>query len=385
MARFDFIIGKDFQGMLERDYAELVKSRDGEAWKSVHVLAGSIIEALLIDYLVSTAATTTNANRPKKDPLKMDLAEAVEVCKEEGALSDRTAQLCSVVRSYRNLIHPGRMVRLAEDTPSEDTARIAMSLVDIIIRDVAKMRQRELGLTADQVLSKLERDPQSLSILRHLFQEMAQPEQDRLVLDVLPGRILERDAELAAQDDEFAADFDSRTPRLVRAYGVIHDLASEETRKKAMQKYIKVLREGDGELVTRYDNSFFSSRDLRFLTEPQQRMAIEHFLAKMRPTATSDSTQHFGGIEQYMTPSEAQAWLDIIIRTVTSERVPDPQKEAVEEYFGKAVSWTSDDADRAMQTRLKIWEKHFQEKNDDDGKRTIARLEEALMMADLPF
>src|SRR5438477_9425008 len=124
MSSFDFITAPEFRQSLESDYSEMLECVKAHAWKSAQVMAGSIVEALLIDYLIAKGTGQGTA----KDPLKMDLAEAIPVCKADKALSDRSADLSSVVRSYRNLIHPGRMVRLLEEPPNESSANIAVAL-----------------------------------------------------------------------------------------------------------------------------------------------------------------------------------------------------------------------------------------------------------------
>jgi hypothetical protein len=62
MASFDYITAKEFRQSLEADYAELQLCVESKAWKSVQVLAGSIVEALLIDYL----AANPNTNRSQR-------------------------------------------------------------------------------------------------------------------------------------------------------------------------------------------------------------------------------------------------------------------------------------------------------------------------------
>ena len=79
MPSFDYITIKEFRESLEADYADMRRCADIQAWKSVQVLAGSIIEALLVDYLTSTK----NLARPGKDLLKMDLAEVITICRSE--------------------------------------------------------------------------------------------------------------------------------------------------------------------------------------------------------------------------------------------------------------------------------------------------------------
>lgn len=128
MPTFDYINSNEFRESLENDYAELQKCLAAGAWKSVQVIAGSIVESILIDYLVSTK----EEGRTKKDPLKLDLAEIVSICRTEKVLSDRTADLCSVIRSYRNLIHPGRVVRLRENKPDKGSATVSIAVVEMI-------------------------------------------------------------------------------------------------------------------------------------------------------------------------------------------------------------------------------------------------------------
>ena len=49
MADFSFITHEDFRLALDADQAELIRCLDGRAWKAVHVLAGSITEAVLLE------------------------------------------------------------------------------------------------------------------------------------------------------------------------------------------------------------------------------------------------------------------------------------------------------------------------------------------------
>jgi hypothetical protein len=347
MSRFDFILGKPFRETLERDYAELIACRDAKAWKSVHVLSGSIIEAVLIDYL----AATNGANRPKKDPLRLDLAEAVEICKAEGVLSERASQLCAVVRSYRNLIHAGRAVRLAEEAPADNSATIAVALTDIIVAEVSLARQHEYGSTAEQILSKLERDSASLSILRHLLQDMRDTERERLILEVLPERYL------AFAAIEFRENAEDETiDRLAKAYRIAHSLASEDTRRKALLNYVRILREGDGVLVDRYDDAFFVGDDLQLGTEGQIKLVKEHFLAKLNQVTARDLRQ-FKGIERHLAPSDAARWIDPIVKAYTNKNMKPSTREWFESYLDGVAPVTAGPFNDAVMARLDEWAK----------------------------
>lgn len=133
MAAFDFITNEDFRASLEADQAELLSCVEAKAWKAVHVLAGSIIEAVLLDYLIASKYQ----NLPPEDLLKMDLHKAIDACQAEGVLTGKTAQLSAVIKDYRNLIHPGRSVRLSEKI-DENSAHIAQCLLAMILAEIAK-------------------------------------------------------------------------------------------------------------------------------------------------------------------------------------------------------------------------------------------------------
>ena len=85
MAMFDFITHKDFRIALESDYQEMKVCLGGKAWKSVQVLSGSIVESLLVDYIVASFG-----GKAKKDPLNMDLGDCIALCRAEKVLTERT-------------------------------------------------------------------------------------------------------------------------------------------------------------------------------------------------------------------------------------------------------------------------------------------------------
>ena len=175
MTSFDFITSEDFRCSLESDYDEMTACLKVGAWKAVHVLAGSIIEALLIDFLLAEAIVS------REDALKLDLGSALTLGRDKKIISQRTFDLSSVVRSYRNLIHPGRTIRLNERV-SQDSAKVAEALVSIVLTEVERQKREHYGYTAEQIVSKLERDSSADAILPHLMQKTNSVEIERLLL-----------------------------------------------------------------------------------------------------------------------------------------------------------------------------------------------------------
>jgi hypothetical protein len=112
MADFNFIVIPELRQCLESDYKELQACLKAEACKAVHVLAESIVEAVLVD-----ALSGSGVDQSKLD--SMDLASLIGLAKDNGILDDEAGDLSPVIRRYRNLIHPARVKRLEKIVDSK--------------------------------------------------------------------------------------------------------------------------------------------------------------------------------------------------------------------------------------------------------------------------
>jgi hypothetical protein len=56
MLEFEYICDDRLRASLMADYGEYQKAVSSEAWKAALVLSGSIVEALLVDHLLSTGS-----------------------------------------------------------------------------------------------------------------------------------------------------------------------------------------------------------------------------------------------------------------------------------------------------------------------------------------
>lgn len=264
MPTFDFIAGDDFRSSLVDDYRELESSLAAHAWKAAHVLAGSIVEAVLVDYLVST-------NYRKSDPLEMNLYSAARACKDEKVISESTAELTNVVRHYRNMIHPGRMKRLGE-TATEETAFIAKSLVDIVLREVKKNKYTRHGYTADQIVQKITNDPGSVAVISKLIADAVDVEIEKLL-----NRDLERLFESSVGSYEYSVAESSAL-----AYQIAFRHANDSIKKKTCKKFVKILKEGNAGTVREYENNFFHGSHVEFMDEDDAGLVARHMIESIR-------------------------------------------------------------------------------------------------------
>ena len=110
MIEFEYISDDRLWASLLVDYSEFQKCLSSEAWKVALATLGSIVEAIFVDHLLSVQYEKKSGT----DPLKMQLSGLISACGKDQILTSKTVALSAVVQAYRNLIHPGRAVRLNE-------------------------------------------------------------------------------------------------------------------------------------------------------------------------------------------------------------------------------------------------------------------------------
>lgn len=133
---FSFIKDQELSVILERDYAEIAKALISESWKSVMILSGGAIEAILLDLLAKNPDSLSSAKAPQKDLLRWDLNNLIEVATEEELVDAEVSMLTDSVRNYRNLIHPGKEIRSSQKVEKNE-AMIAYHVLEILIRELS--------------------------------------------------------------------------------------------------------------------------------------------------------------------------------------------------------------------------------------------------------
>jgi hypothetical protein len=125
---------------LQNDIAGVERAIQNGEWKAATVLAGSVIEALLLWALsqdTKSALSTAGAPKAKGDLGRWDLADLIKVAGELKIVNEQTAKQADLARDYRNLIHPAVAVRrkMVADRP---TAFGAFAGMDMVAADLGK-------------------------------------------------------------------------------------------------------------------------------------------------------------------------------------------------------------------------------------------------------
>jgi hypothetical protein len=135
---FSFIKERELRKILERDYVEIQTAYVAKCWKSVIILSGSAIEAILTDILLQNTTLAMGAKCSPKEPdiTRWDLADLINVAVELKLVSAGVEKLSHSVRAYRNLIHPGNEIRNKLTFDAEE-AKIALEVLHIVHRDLS--------------------------------------------------------------------------------------------------------------------------------------------------------------------------------------------------------------------------------------------------------
>ncbi|UYQ92195.1 hypothetical protein MKQ68_19085 [Chitinophaga horti] len=179
---FDFVADNQFRELLQRDYKELKACQSVGAAKSVLVLAGSIVEALIIEYFLQFLPEGFSAARINR----LSFEDLLNLAETQNLLTKRQKNLAWVIKDYRNLVHPGKEVRKAEKFSMED-AEISISLVGIVTNAIEDKYSATYGYKANEILNKLRMDWQYRSVFSKVAMKMNQTERikllDKLVLE----------------------------------------------------------------------------------------------------------------------------------------------------------------------------------------------------------
>lgn len=151
MGGLEFMSDSSFRESLRIDQADADRALSNGEWKGATVMAGSLLEALLLWALQQRSpqerAEAVSRITKRRVPLpratreldEWQLHELVEVAAELQLIRDDTTKQARLAKNFRNLIHPGRVQRLAVKC-GRGEALGALAAVEQVIRDLSRPR-----------------------------------------------------------------------------------------------------------------------------------------------------------------------------------------------------------------------------------------------------
>jgi len=133
-AELIFITSVELRESIRTDVGAAHRANNRAEWKAATVLAGAAIEALLHWRLSQEPPTTlaTAARAPRKALNDYVLSDCINVAEDLSIIPAKTATAALLAKDFRNLIHPGRAVRLSEKC-SRSTSLQALGALEAVI------------------------------------------------------------------------------------------------------------------------------------------------------------------------------------------------------------------------------------------------------------
>lgn len=172
---FDFVGDRNFQLILKRDFKEVQKCLEIGANKAAIILSGSILETILSDYFYENPP----GEKTKSDILKLTLNELLELAVKIQLINPSENSLATVLKTYRNLIHPGKEVRSVEIV-DQSTSKLAFSILELLLNKIERKYKEKFIHTAEEILDKLDEDWNFNSIYGIVITKLSGLEKNKL-------------------------------------------------------------------------------------------------------------------------------------------------------------------------------------------------------------
>lgn len=144
-----FITDTELRESIRADIAFADQAFGGAQWKAATVLAGAVVEALLLWAInerphgaVQASLTRLQeankvAKKTSKDPDSWTLETYRQVAADLGIVKDSAVTQIELAQGFRNLIHPGKARRTSQQC-SRSTAHTALGAMERLIEDFSK-------------------------------------------------------------------------------------------------------------------------------------------------------------------------------------------------------------------------------------------------------
>jgi hypothetical protein len=371
---FDFISSEDLRKSLENDYAELTKAISADMWKSACILAGSIAEAALLDYVetLGNCAASEEELTSKNVGLSqlIDAAIGIDVLarsqppaagwslvklRESGAEARKSRSsdavrmsylMSSAVENFRNLIHPGRSLRLKEHV-DKSTAEAARAFVDRLLQDLGRESADRYPYMAEDLLEKAQEDTDAQTILLNMLRKTRPTEITRLLVDIAPNAFLKdlrRLEELeknspgrdGAWDNTDIRDYDesrrsAETSRRRDAfiYQLTFDYSDQVQRQASLHAIAEMLKTGSSYRIAALETELLRMSDLRFATDEDQKLLVGDVLDRVCSTSATEALlKSAAGIGQWIPPESGRRFADALLNKEFQPRVDSGVKQA---------------------------------------------------------
>jgi len=304
----EFVTDDAYHDLLEDDLKEMDAALKARAPKAATVLAGSLLEALL-----AYALQTASPKRGKRSFDSLSLDRLIEEARAADLLTDEAVQLSVVVKSYRNLIHPGRARRL-ERTIDNETAQIAVALVRMVARHLEVRLSGKQGHEASAVLRRLKDSSPPPGVLEHLIQRMPSSEVSLLLRRELPKALVKK-----------AKTSYGRLPQrdlknYERAFALCWQRSTSSVRADAARCVARAIGSESDDVVAAVVDAFLKPDYLHEFDSVDKELAVAHLLARLDSRPNKTYIAALEGLEQHTDLEQTHSYFASLSRIASLDR-----------------------------------------------------------------
>ena len=143
-AELRFIQDESLRLSIQLDISSAESAFNNGEWKAATVLAAAAVEALLLWSLTQRSESERQSaiqnrnlrlNAARPEGRDWDQSSYIAIASELGHVKPETATQAGLAKDFRNLIHPGREIRLKQKC-DRGTGRSALAALDHVVRDL---------------------------------------------------------------------------------------------------------------------------------------------------------------------------------------------------------------------------------------------------------
>lgn len=307
----EFVASDEVRAILRQDLAELEGVHADGRYKSTLVLAGAIVEGVLLDRLESLCAE--GSYKPSAELQKLPLGPLIAEAESAGVLAGRLLAACKGLQDYRNVLHPGNEVRTNNLRDSSDADQAVATTRQVLVQ-LGRAHTQAVE-EARRIVAQARDAPEAVPLLRRAIDDAAPPVLERLMLIELPAAE-EQERAIERVDDVLD---DARRNAYAQAYRWCMHRVPDAVRKRVMSRYAAWRRSVSDARRDRFELAFLRIEDLAFLESAESAATVEHLVGRIGRDPDLAAMALTAGIGALLTGRDARTYGYALGRCVLHE------------------------------------------------------------------
>lgn len=356
----------ELRKLVRSDCDEFDTAYDKHLLKACLVLAGSITEGLLLNYLETIGYCPPKGLTTRE----MSLGSMLKACVDAGDLSTDAEKLCGVLKEYRDLVHPGRVLRerLKPDCSQRDVAKQA---VERVASDMVHAAWRRSEWAAESIFqnalgSQMGGVP-SECVVQLGINRLSEEQLDRLVVEVIPQQMHETSGE--------SVDFAYETLLACRVcLEPAWPRVSHETRVAAAAALAKSIEWAAAlEEVGAGASDGLINDVLEYLEPAVRNLVLDETIANMASQLDRGVRPNIKGLARYLRSEDVKRFVTPLVRGALTDKGPGGEQLAV--WAKKALlEEVSAMSTENKHTAIEVMDRLVEKAQRSDAPRAAERL-----------